>query len=224
MAGRRDGRGCPRVLSPILVHVLASCARERKIVATRGGRRLALYQALGGSPRQGPRGSVRNSSSQDSDAPARYRRRGAPRCLGLVASNQGGTEMPLIDCPEFRVWIADVFAGLVRSHGRIRDTRDEPAESGYRAVHVIVVRDGRRIEIQLRMPREHEWAVAVERTGIRLGIGLKEGEGPDDLKEYFRLAGQGLSSSALSRTQRRRSALTRRWSRSIETRAIWRSC
>jgi putative GTP pyrophosphokinase len=77
-------------------------------------------------------------------------------------------------------------------HGRIRDTRDEPAKSGYRAVHVIVIRDGRRIEIQLRTPREHEWAVAVERTGTRLGIGLKEGQGPDDLKEYFRLAGQGL--------------------------------
>lgn len=77
-------------------------------------------------------------------------------------------------------------------HGRVRDTRDEPAESGYRAVHVIVIRDGRRIEVQLRTPREHEWALAVERTGIRLGIRLKEGEGPDDLKEYFRLAGQGL--------------------------------
>lgn len=77
-------------------------------------------------------------------------------------------------------------------HGRIRDTRDEPAESGYRTVHIIAVRDDRRIEIQLRTPREHEWAVAVERTGVRLGIGLKEGEGPDELNEYFRLAAQGL--------------------------------
>lgn len=67
-----------------------------------------------------------------------------------------------------------------------------PAESGYRALHVIVIRDERRIEIQLRTLSEHEWAVAVERTGIRLGIGLKEGEGPADLREYFRLAGQGL--------------------------------
>jgi len=77
-------------------------------------------------------------------------------------------------------------------HGRIRDTRHEPAPSGYRGVHVIVVREGRRIEIQLRVPREHEWAVAVERTGIRLGIPLKEGLGPADLKEYFRLASLGL--------------------------------
>jgi len=77
-------------------------------------------------------------------------------------------------------------------HGRVRDYRDEPAPSGYRAVHVIVVRDGRLIEIQLRDPKEHEWALAVERTGSRLGIGLKEGQGPDDLKEYFRLASLGM--------------------------------
>ncbi len=48
------------------------------------------------------------------------------------------------------------------------------------------------IEIQLRDPREHEWALAVERTGSRLGIGLKEGEGPADLREYFRLASDGI--------------------------------
>ncbi len=83
-------------------------------------------------------------------------------------------------------------------HGRIRDYRDEPADSGYRAVHLIVVRDGRLIEIQLRDPREHEWAVAVERMGSRLGIGLKEGEGPDDLTEYFRLASLGMYMERMS--------------------------
>lgn len=77
-------------------------------------------------------------------------------------------------------------------HGRIRDYRDEAAPSGYRAVHVMVIRDGRIIEIQLRDPREHEWALAVERTGSRLGYMLKEGDGPDDLKEYFRLASMGM--------------------------------
>jgi hypothetical protein len=83
-------------------------------------------------------------------------------------------------------------------HGRIRDYRDEPADSGYRAVHLIVVRDGRLIEVQLPDPREHEWAVAVERMGSRLGIGLKEGEGPDDLKEYFRLASLGIYMEQMS--------------------------
>jgi hypothetical protein len=82
--------------------------------------------------------------------------------------------------------------------GRVRDYRDEPAESGYRAVHVIVLRDGRLIEIQLRDPREHEWALAVERTGNRLNIGLKEGEGPSDLREYFRLASLGIYMEQMS--------------------------
>lgn len=77
-------------------------------------------------------------------------------------------------------------------HGDVRDMRDEPPPSGYRAVHVIVVRDGRRIEVQLRAPHEHEWALAVERTGQRLGIPLKEGLGPADLREYFRLASHGM--------------------------------
>jgi putative GTP pyrophosphokinase len=84
-----------------------------------------------------------------------------------------------------------------QTHGRIRDRRDQPADSGYRGVHVIVIRDGRMIEIQLRDPREHEWALAVERTGARLGIGLKEGEGPADLKEYFRLASLGMYMESL---------------------------
>jgi ppGpp synthetase/RelA/SpoT-type nucleotidyltranferase len=77
-------------------------------------------------------------------------------------------------------------------HGRVRDYRDEGTPTGYRAVHVMVLRDGRLIEVQLRDPQEHEWAVVVERTGARLGYGLKEGEGPDDLIEYFRLASAGM--------------------------------
>lgn len=85
-------------------------------------------------------------------------------------------------------------------HGRVRDYRDEAADSGYRAVHVMVIRDGRLIEIQLRDPREHEWALAVERTGARLGYGLKEGEGPDDLNEYFRLASLGMYMDTNSQT------------------------
>ena len=84
-------------------------------------------------------------------------------------------------------------------HGVIRDTRDDAAPSGYRGVHIIVIRDGRRIEVQLRDPREHEWAVAVERIGARLGIGLKEGEGPPELKEYFRLASMGMYLDSVGR-------------------------
>jgi putative GTP pyrophosphokinase len=73
-------------------------------------------------------------------------------------------------------------------------TLEAPAESGYRALHIVVERDGRLIEIQLRTPRQHEWAEAVERTDKRLdNMRLKSGEGPRELLEYFRLAADGLA-------------------------------
>lgn len=72
-------------------------------------------------------------------------------------------------------------------------TFEEPAASGYRALHVVVERDQRLIEIQLRTPRQHAWSEAVERTDKRLGINLKGGEGPADLLNFFRLAGHGMA-------------------------------
>lgn len=74
-------------------------------------------------------------------------------------------------------------------------TLDDPAPSGYRALHIVVERDGRLVEIQLRTPGEHEWAEAVERTDKRLGFDLKGGHGPRRLLDYFRLASDGLAMS-----------------------------
>lgn len=121
------------------------------------------------------------------------------RLEGTMLSNMGG----IGGCRAVLAGRGEVD-GVVRRirknwyvHGKIRDTRDQPAPSGYRAVHVIVVREGRRIEVQLRDPREQEWALAVERTGTRLRIPLKEGEGPADLREYFRLASLGMYRDSL---------------------------
>jgi putative GTP pyrophosphokinase len=72
-------------------------------------------------------------------------------------------------------------------------TLDSPALSGYRAMHIVVERDRRLIEIQLRTPRQHEWAEAIERTDKRLSLNMKSGEGPEELLEYFRLAADGLA-------------------------------
>lgn len=72
-------------------------------------------------------------------------------------------------------------------------TLAEPAPSGYRALHIVVQRDGRLIEIQLRTPREQDWAEAIERTDKRLGIDLKSGRGPRVVLDYFRLAAEGLA-------------------------------
>lgn len=68
---------------------------------------------------------------------------------------------------------------------RTRDYIKEPKESGYRAVHHIVIRKKRRIEVQLRTPRQDAWANAVEEDGRRLRIGLKSGFGPGDVHEFY---------------------------------------
>lgn len=61
-----------------------------------------------------------------------------------------------------------------------------PKATGYRAVHTVVRRDGRLIEIQLRTLGQHRWAESVERLGSRTGHNLKDGQGPEDLLEYLR--------------------------------------
>lgn len=62
-----------------------------------------------------------------------------------------------------------------------------PKDDGYRAVHVIVEKDARYVEIQLRTRQQDVWAQSVEKDMRRLGVGLKFGAGPDDLREYYRL-------------------------------------
>lgn len=65
-----------------------------------------------------------------------------------------------------------------------------PKSDGYRAVHVVVVKDGCYVEIQFRTPWQDAWAQSVEQDTRRLGAGLKFGAGPDDLKEYYRLVSE----------------------------------
>lgn len=77
-----------------------------------------------------------------------------------------------------------------------RDPRDyiaNPKATGYRAVHFVVVRDDRAIEVQLRTPGQQEWAEAAEVADARLahrGVNLKDGEGPAEMLDYFSAAGE----------------------------------
>jgi ppGpp synthetase/RelA/SpoT-type nucleotidyltranferase len=73
---------------------------------------------------------------------------------------------------------------------KIFDYVEEPKPvTGYRAVHVVVEREDRLIEIQLRTPNQHQWAIEIERAGSRLALPrLKDGEGPEELVRYFELA------------------------------------
>lgn len=99
-------------------------------------------------------------------------------------------------------------AGVYAVLGRIRrnwpdakvtDYIAEPKPDGYRGVHIIERRDSRLIEVQLRTVRQHVWAEAVERLYLGLGHNLKDGYGPVDLREYFRLAAGRLAAQEVGR-------------------------
>ncbi|MGH8973862.1 MAG: RelA/SpoT domain-containing protein [Acidimicrobiia bacterium] len=64
---------------------------------------------------------------------------------------------------------------------RVNDYIAQPRDSGYRGVHVIVCYDERAIEVQLRTPVMHAWAITVERLSGRLQEDLKGGLGPEPL-------------------------------------------
>jgi hypothetical protein len=72
---------------------------------------------------------------------------------------------------------------------RVSDYRDVARpDTGYRGLHLMVVKRGKVVEIQLRTERQHLWAEEIERIDARLGLKLKDGAGPADLIEYFRRA------------------------------------
>lgn len=76
---------------------------------------------------------------------------------------------------------------------RVRDYVDGPPgpkADGYRAVHVVVEKSGCYVEIQLRTPWQDAWAQSVEQDTRRLRAGLKFGQGPDDLREYYRMVSE----------------------------------
>lgn len=70
---------------------------------------------------------------------------------------------------------------------KTRDYIAQPKDSGYRALHHIVRRDGRLIEVQLRTVLQDAWANQVEDDGRKLGVGFKFGVGDLDVHEYYRV-------------------------------------
>lgn len=83
---------------------------------------------------------------------------------------------------------------------RIRNYVEDPRPgSGYRAIHVIVRKDGILIECQLRTITQHAWAELIERTDRRTGIGLKAARAPAEVTEYYRLGADLLAQSDAGR-------------------------
>jgi ppGpp synthetase/RelA/SpoT-type nucleotidyltranferase len=68
-------------------------------------------------------------------------------------------------------------------------------DSGYRAYHLVVEKDGHLIEVQLRTERQHSWAELIESVDRRGSqFSLKGGNAPADITEYYRLGAALLAS------------------------------
>ena len=61
----------------------------------------------------------------------------------------------------------------------IYDYVKKPQESGYRAIHLVVRRDDRLIEVQLRTDRQQRWADSVEQYSRQTGQEMKWGIGSE---------------------------------------------
>lgn len=53
--------------------------------------------------------------------------------------------------------------------------------------------EDRVVEIQLRTETEHRWSQVIMATGEQLGYSLRDGDGPADLLDYFKLASEVLA-------------------------------
>ena len=76
---------------------------------------------------------------------------------------------------------------------RTKDYIKEPRSSGYRAIHHIVRRNGRLIEVQLRTVLQDAWANQVEEDSRRLATGYKFGRGGEDVHDYYRIVSEAFA-------------------------------
>jgi len=76
---------------------------------------------------------------------------------------------------------------------RAYDYIAKPKPSGYRGMHVVVGYHGFLVEVQLRTEVQHEWSIAVERVGGRIGEDLKGGRGPQPVLEFFKLVSKAMA-------------------------------
>jgi ppGpp synthetase/RelA/SpoT-type nucleotidyltranferase len=76
---------------------------------------------------------------------------------------------------------------------KVNDYNSTPRSSGYRAVHLVVRRDGALVEIQLRTASQQRWAMLVEDLDATYRFQLKDETGPEEVLEYLRVYALGLS-------------------------------
>ena len=85
--------------------------------------------------------------------------------------------------------------------GRITDYRERGRDrTGYRSLHVLLEREGRALELQIRSRMQHAWAENIERTSVIYGFHLKEEEGDIEVLRYFQLVSDAFYEIEAGRT------------------------
>jgi hypothetical protein len=83
---------------------------------------------------------------------------------------------------------ADEVARRLRKNWTVHRYRDyvrDPKRSGYRALHLIVVKKGVKIELQLRTAFQDLWANQVELDSRYLRVDFKSGKGSEAVHAYY---------------------------------------
>jgi ppGpp synthetase/RelA/SpoT-type nucleotidyltranferase len=113
-----------------------------------------------------------------------------PRMQLTTMQDIGGVRVVVPDLDSLRTLEAHIQK---RWGNTVRESYDyvaNPQTSGYRAIHLVVMRDGYPIEIQLRTERQNTWAQLNEALARQAGAELKWGEGPDEMKAFLRYLGE----------------------------------
>lgn len=98
--------------------------------------------------------------------------------------------------------VRDVLAGIRRNWDiiTIDDYITEPKTDGYRGIHVIARKSDVPIEVQLRTTGQQDWADEVERIDGRVAYAVKDGEGPENIRQYMEVLSDVIATSEEGRS------------------------
>lgn len=98
----------------------------------------------------------------------------------------GGCRVVLQSQRDLRMLEKRIHSRWKATTERVIDYITEPRDSGYRALHVVVRRDGYLVEIQLRDPVMHTWAETVEAVSAVTRVNYKR-DGDSIVQRFMQL-------------------------------------
>ncbi len=163
--------------------------------------RIEWWRSLHAKPLTSLSANLRHYLKEQGPVVVTQRLKRAPTMIDKLLRGPTMNLTQMADIGGCRALLADqdkVYAVAVRLRRnwdvtRTRDYAAEPKDSGYRAVHLIVRRKGRLIEVQLRTPLQDAWANQVEEDSRRVGRNFKGGEGQKEVHNYYAVVSELLT-------------------------------